>query len=50
MEWDRVVPKTRAEARKAELMKENKLGDGKMFKMGDFNPAVFLHSIRSGFF
>ena len=26
MEWDRVVPKTRAEARKAELMKENKLG------------------------
>ena len=28
-----------AEARKAELMKENKLGDGKMFKM-DFDPRV----------
>ena len=28
-----------AEARKAELMKQNKLGDGKMFKM-DFDPRV----------
>ena len=29
-----------AEARKAELMKDNKLGDGKMFKL-DFDPRVF---------
>ena len=30
-----------AEERKAELMKQNKLGDGKMFKM-DFDPAKFI--------
>ena len=28
-----------AEERKAELMKDNKLGDGKMFKL-DFDPRV----------
>ena len=33
-----------AEARKAELMKENKLGDGKMFKM-DFDPRVIGNKI-----
>lgn len=33
-----------AEARKAELMKENKLGDGKMFKM-DFDPRVIGNRI-----
>lgn len=33
-----------AEARKAELMKENKLGDGKMFKL-DFNPRVIGNKI-----
>lgn len=51
MEWDRVVPKTRAEARKAE--ENGFLGDGMNEVgqgIGDFNPAVFLHSIRSGFF
>lgn len=33
-----------AEARKAELMKENKLGDGKMFKM-DFDPRVIGNKV-----
>ncbi len=33
-----------AEQRKAELMKENKLGDGKMFKM-DFDPRVIGNKI-----
>lgn len=33
-----------AEARKAELMKENKLGDGKMFKL-DFDPRVIGNEI-----
>ena len=33
-----------AEERKAELMKENKLGDGKMFKM-DFDPRVIGNKI-----
>lgn len=33
-----------AEARKAELMKDNKLGDGKMFKM-DFDPRVIGNKI-----
>ena len=33
-----------AEARKAELMKDNKLGDGKMFKM-DFDPRVIGNRI-----
>ena len=33
-----------AEERKAELMKENKLGDGKMFKM-DFDPGVIGNKI-----
>lgn len=33
-----------AEARKAELMKENKLGDGKMFKL-DFDPRVIGNKI-----
>lgn len=33
-----------AEARKAERMKENKLGDGKMFKL-DFNPRVIGNKI-----
>ena len=33
-----------AEARKAEVMKENKLGDGKMFKM-DFDPRVIGNRI-----
>ena len=33
-----------AEARKAELMKENKLADGKMFKM-DFDPRVIGNKI-----
>jgi len=33
-----------AEARKAELMKDNKLGDGKMFKM-DFDPRVIGNQI-----
>ena len=47
MEWDRVVPKTRAEARKAE--ENGFLGDG-MNEVGKGPPAVFLHSIRSGFF
>ncbi len=35
-----------AEARKAELMKENKLGDGKMFKM-DFDPRVIGNKVLS---
>lgn len=35
-----------AEERKAELMKENKLGDGKMFKM-DFDPRVVGNKILS---
>ena len=52
MEWDRVVPKTRAEARKAE--ENGFLGDG-MNEVGEglgipTTPAVFFHSIRSGFF
>ena len=33
-----------AEARKAELMKDNKLGDGKMFKL-DFDPRVIGNKI-----
>ena len=33
-----------AEARKAELMKDNKLGDGKMFKM-DFDPRVIGNKV-----
>ena len=33
-----------AEERKAELMKENKLGDGKMFKM-DFDPRVIGNKV-----
>ena len=33
-----------AEARKAELMKENRLGDGKMFKL-DFDPRVIGNRI-----
>ncbi len=33
-----------AEARKAELMKDNKLGDGKMFKM-DFDPVVIGNKV-----
>lgn len=33
-----------AEARKADLMKENKLGDGKMFKM-DFDPRVIGNKV-----
>ena len=33
-----------AEVRKAELMKENKLGDGKMFKM-DFDPRVIGNKV-----
>lgn len=33
-----------AEARKAELMKDNKLGDGKMFKL-DFDPRVIGNEI-----
>lgn len=33
-----------AEARKTELMKENKLGDGKMFKM-DFDPRVIGNKV-----
>lgn len=36
-----------AEARKAELMKENKLGDGKMFKM-DFDPRVIGNKVLPG--
>ena len=35
-----------AEERKAELMKENKLGDGKMFKM-DFDPRVIGNKVLS---
>lgn len=35
-----------AEARKAELMKDNKLGDGKMFKL-DFDPRVIGNKILS---
>ena len=33
-----------AEERKAELMKDNKLGDGKMFKL-DFDPRVIGNKI-----
>ncbi len=33
-----------AEERKAELMKDNKLGDGKMFKL-DFDPRVIGNRI-----
>ena len=33
-----------AEARKAELMKDNKLGDGKMFKL-DFDPRVIGNKV-----
>lgn len=33
-----------AEKRKAELMKENKMGDGKMFKL-DFDPRVIGNKI-----
>lgn len=33
-----------AEARKAELMKDNRLGDGKMFKL-DFDPRVIGNKI-----
>ena len=35
-----------AEERKAELMKDNKLGDGKMFKL-DFDPSVNGNEILS---
>lgn len=35
-----------AEERKAELMKDNKLGDGKMFKI-DFDPRVIGNKVMS---
>ena len=38
------IKKMDAEARKAELMKENRLGDGKMFKL-DFDPRVIGNRI-----
>ena len=37
-----------AEERKKELMKDNKLGDGKMFKL-DFDPRVIGNKGRNKF-